>query len=81
MRALSTTGSNRAEIMRMTATRIRSLLRDDEGAQVVEYALIIAVVSIALVVALGDSASGLRSGFADLAARVGTCFSAGGTCI
>lgn len=30
----------------------RSFLRDEEGAQVVEYALIIAVVSIALVVAL-----------------------------
>ena len=29
-----------------------SFARDDEGAQVVEYALIIAVVSIALVVAL-----------------------------
>ncbi|WP_431123411.1 Flp family type IVb pilin [Variovorax paradoxus] len=30
----------------------RSFLRDEEGAQVVEYALIIAVVSIALVIAL-----------------------------
>jgi pilus assembly protein Flp/PilA len=30
----------------------RSLAKDEEGAQVVEYALIIAVVSIALVVAL-----------------------------
>jgi pilus assembly protein Flp/PilA len=30
----------------------RGFLRDDEGAQVVEYALIIAVVSIALIVAL-----------------------------
>ena len=31
---------------------IRSFLREDDGAQVVEYALIIAVVSIALVIAL-----------------------------
>jgi pilus assembly protein Flp/PilA len=31
---------------------IRSFLRDDDGAQVIEYALIIAVVSLALVLAL-----------------------------
>lgn len=30
----------------------RNFLRDEEGAQIVEYALIIAVVSIALIVAL-----------------------------
>lgn len=30
----------------------RSFLRDDDGAQVIEYALIIAVVSIALIVLL-----------------------------
>ncbi len=33
----------------------RGFLRDDDGAQVIEYALIIAVVSIALVVALKAS--------------------------
>jgi Flp pilus assembly pilin Flp len=32
--------------------RVQHLLRDEEGAQVVEYALIIAVVSIALVLAI-----------------------------
>ncbi len=32
---------------------IASFARDEEGAQIVEYALIIAVVSIALVIALG----------------------------
>lgn len=47
-----------------------SLAKDEEGAQVVEYALIIAVVSIALVVAL----RGLDGGqFATFIARVGTC--------
>ena len=45
--------------------------RDEEGAQVVEYALIIAVVSIALVIAL----RGLTGGtiFADFITRVTTC--------
>lgn len=41
---------------------ITSFLKDEEGAQVIEYALIIAVVSIALVVALagltGDDFAG-----------------------
>lgn len=48
----------------------RSFLRDEEGAQVVEYALIIAVVSIALVIAL----QGLtNTSFQDFIDRVGVC--------
>ena len=46
--------------------------RDEEGAQVVEYALIIAVVSIALVVAL-TALSGPASPFTALIDRVRTC--------
>ena len=49
----------------------RSFLRDEEGAQVVEYALIIAVVSIALVVALqGLTTQGM---FTQFITRVTTC--------
>ena len=53
---------------------IRSFAKDEEGSQVVEYALIIAVVSIGLVVALGSSATGLRSSFTALVTRVTACF-------
>ena len=53
-----------------------NFVRDEEGAQVVEYALIIAVVSIILVVAL----AGLNgTSFATWIGRVGTCLT-GGTC-
>jgi pilus assembly protein Flp/PilA len=51
--------------------------RDEEGAQVVEYALIIAVVSIALVIALRGLPSGTT--FADFVTRVQTCLT--GTCV
>ena len=47
-------------------------VRDEEGAQVVEYALIIAVVSIALVVALRALTTN-GGGFATFIARVTTC--------
>lgn len=57
-----------------------SFVHEDEGAQVVEYALIIAVVSIGLVIALGDSTAGLRSSFVAFVTRVTTCFSANATC-
>ena len=53
--------------------------RDEEGAQVVEYALIIAVVSIALVIALAKL-SGPTSPFTDFITRIGTCLKTGGTC-
>ena len=50
-------------------------LNDDDGAQVVEYALIIAVVSIALVLGL-KALTGIP--LSDLFDRISTCLS--GTC-
>ena len=50
--------------------------RDEEGAQVVEYALIIAVVSIVLVIALRGLGGG---GFSSFITRVTTCLTA--TCV
>ena len=58
---------------------IAQFAKEEDGAQVVEYALVIAVISIVLVLALGDSATGIPSKFAALATRIGTCFSTG-TC-
>jgi len=58
---------------------IRSFAKDEEGAQVVEYALIVAVVSIALILALKgltDNAGGFTS-FID---RVAKCLSGIGVC-
>ncbi|PIF73613.1 pilus assembly protein Flp/PilA [Variovorax sp. 54] len=50
------------------------LLRDEEGAQVVEYALIIAVVSIALVVAL-KALTANGGGFSTFITHVTNCLS------
>ena len=55
---------------------IANFARDEEGAQIVEYALIIAVVSIVLVVALSAIGGVNMSGFIS---RVSTCLT-GGTC-
>lgn len=49
-----------------------SFARDEDGAQVVEYALIIAVVSIALVIAL-QALTVAGGGFAVFITRVTTC--------
>ena len=55
-------------------------LRDEEGAQVVEYALIIAVVSIALVGAL-KALTADGGSFGTFIGRVATCLtSLDGTC-
>ena len=57
---------------------VGSFIKEEEGAQVVEYALIIAVVSIALVIALAAlTANG--GGFAQFITRVTTCLTTG-TC-
>jgi pilus assembly protein Flp/PilA len=62
--------------LRAASSSIRSFGHDEQGAQVVEYALIIAVVSIILVVALRDLTGTNFSGFIT---RVAACLS-GGTC-
>ena len=59
---------------------IVSFYREECGAQVVEYALVIALVSIGLAVALSTAmGTGAGSAFADLITRVKTCFAAGTT--
>jgi pilus assembly protein Flp/PilA len=58
---------------------IRSFAVEEDGAQIVEYALIIAVVSIALVIALSALTGTNFSGFIT---RVGTCLTgAAGSCV
>jgi pilus assembly protein Flp/PilA len=56
---------------------IDSFMQDEEGAQIVEYALIIAVVSLVLIVALrnlnGDS-------FNAFITKVGNCLTNGAAC-
>ena len=55
----------------------RNFLRDEEGAQVIEYALIIAVVSIALVLGL----QGLDGNFAGFITRVSNCLTGDAPCV
>ncbi|MDR6857400.1 Flp family type IVb pilin [Variovorax guangxiensis] len=57
----------------------RSFLKDEEGAQVIEYALIIAVVSITLVLAISLLA-GPPSPFTAFIARVTGCLQGIATC-
>lgn len=66
-------------ILQALGQSTRSFLRDEAGAQVVEYALIIAVVSIALVIAL-QALTTAGGGFAVFIARVTTCLTTA-TCV
>ncbi|HVL76193.1 MAG TPA: Flp family type IVb pilin [Noviherbaspirillum sp.] len=50
---------------------LAQFMRDEDGAQVVEYALVIAVVSIALVLAL--DALTIANSFPSFIGRVATC--------
>jgi pilus assembly protein Flp/PilA len=59
---------------------IRSFAKDEEGAQVVEYALIIAVVSIGLVLALKGLTTGTTGGFNAFILRVANCLTGAAAC-
>lgn len=54
----------------------RTFAREEEGAQVIEYALIIAVVSIALVLGLAT----LNDNWGNFIQRVADCLNSGATC-
>jgi pilus assembly protein Flp/PilA len=59
-----------SKLIKAISQSVQSFAREDEGAQVVEYALIIAVVSIVLVVALRNLTGANFTGFIT---RVGNC--------
>ena len=56
---------------------IRSFAKDEEGAQIVEYALIIATISIALIVLMAP----LKTNFGVWVGRVTACLTAGTPCV
>lgn len=66
-------------LSRLTTQFSISFIKDEEGAQVVEYALIIAVVSIGLVLALAGPTS-LSDKFATFVTRVGNCLAGTAGC-
>lgn len=60
------------QLLNTIGNAISAFAKDEEGAQVVEYALIIAVVSIALVIAL-QALTANGGGFANFITRVTNC--------
>lgn len=61
----------------LQAPTLRHFFCDEDGAQVVEYALLIAVISLALILAIQGIGGGSLSDFID---RVSKCLQVGGTC-
>lgn len=66
------------QALQAASRSIRAFAKDEDGSQVVEYGLIIAVVSIGLVVAL--QALNSDGTFSDLITRVQDCLTKGKTC-
>lgn len=66
-------------LVREVKSAAGNFARDEEGAQIVEYGLIIAVVSIALVIALSAIAGG-SGPFSAFIARVTACLTTS-TCV
>jgi len=64
-------------ILNATQKVIADFAREEDGAQVVEYGMIIGAVSIALVVAL-KALNGVA--FGNLVTRIGNCLSGATTC-
>lgn len=58
---------------------VRAFATEDDGAQIVEYALIIAVVSIGLILLLMPAANGLN--FQAFIDRVNTCLTVADGCV
>jgi pilus assembly protein Flp/PilA len=52
------------------STKLRNFASDEEGAQILEYALIIAVISLTVLIALRDVTGG---GFSNFIVRLSSC--------
>jgi pilus assembly protein Flp/PilA len=65
-------------ILNITKNMVADFAREEEGAQVVEYALVIALVSIVLALALAQFAG--TTPFETLATRVTACLSGATGC-
>jgi pilus assembly protein Flp/PilA len=70
-------GITMKSFLKAAGKSVQSFAREDDGAQIVEYALIIAVVSIILVVALRGLTGTSFSGFIT---RVATCLTTSTSC-
>lgn len=65
-------------ITQSLGSSLQSFARDEEGAQIIEYALIVAVVSLVLILALQSKLT--TTAFGAWVQRVVDCLTAGSTC-
>ena len=56
--------------MRLVVTRLRSLVRDDSGQDLLEYALLIALIALGCVVAVTAAGTKVASVFTAIAAAI-----------
>jgi pilus assembly protein Flp/PilA len=66
------------DIVKTMTTLAVGFVREEDGSQVVEYGLIIALVSIALAIGLAKIAG--SDPFSSLVTRIATCLGGTGTC-
>src|ERR1700682_2956560 len=60
--------------MRLVVTRLRSLVRDDSGQDLLEYALLIALIALACVVAVTTAGSAVAAVFTTTAGKMPTAY-------
>ena len=56
--------------MRLVVTRLRSLVRDDSGQDLLEYALLIALIALACVLAVTAAGTAVSAAFTAIAAAI-----------
>jgi Flp pilus assembly pilin Flp len=56
--------------MRLAVTRLRSLVRDDAGQDLLEYALLIALIALACVLAVTAAGTAVAAAFTAIAAAI-----------
>jgi pilus assembly protein Flp/PilA len=57
--------------MNLIIARMRALLRNDSGQDLLEYALLVALISLAAVVAIGTTGDGVNTIFGQITTELG----------
>ena len=58
--------------MQALSSQVRSFIRSEEGVTAIEYALIIALIAVAIIVVLGSVGSSLKTTFSTVNTKLGT---------
>jgi pilus assembly protein Flp/PilA len=59
-------------VIKEFSTRVRTILREDQGQDLIEYALVVALIAFAAVAGMSTVATGINDAFSKISSKLGS---------